>query len=320
MTNTPYDDVFRTLLTDCTELIIPVVNEIFHMNYTGKEQIYLLQNEHFIQTPDNTTQERITDSSFKIIEENGNARHYHIECQSTEDGSMLIRMFEYDVQIAFENRELSSDSLTVHFPASAILSLRFTKYTPDKMTIHLVTPGGTVSYDVRIFKMKRYTVDELFDKKLFFLIPFHIFSYEKDFSVLEHNAHLLKALENEYSQIVERLDTECTNGSLNSYTRLAILEMSQFVLKHIAAKYKNVKKGVDKHMGGKVLNYKAKDMLNRGRAEGLAEGRIEGQTDGLKAAQTVIRLLRSGKSIEETAALTNLSKEIVTELAQSMNS
>ena len=49
MTNTPYDDVFRTLLTDCTELIIPVVNEIFHMNYTGKEQIYLLQNEHFIQ-------------------------------------------------------------------------------------------------------------------------------------------------------------------------------------------------------------------------------------------------------------------------------
>ena len=26
MDNTPYDDVFRTLLTDCTELIIPVVN------------------------------------------------------------------------------------------------------------------------------------------------------------------------------------------------------------------------------------------------------------------------------------------------------
>lgn len=29
MDNTPYDDVFRTLLTDCTELMIPVVNEIF---------------------------------------------------------------------------------------------------------------------------------------------------------------------------------------------------------------------------------------------------------------------------------------------------
>ena len=45
MDNTPYDDVFRTLLTDCTELMIPVVNEIFHTDYTGKETICLLQNE-----------------------------------------------------------------------------------------------------------------------------------------------------------------------------------------------------------------------------------------------------------------------------------
>ena len=37
--NTPYDDVFRTLLTDCSSLIIPVVNEIFHENYTGEETV-----------------------------------------------------------------------------------------------------------------------------------------------------------------------------------------------------------------------------------------------------------------------------------------
>ena len=67
MDNTPYDDVFRTLLTDCTELMIPVVNEIFHTKYTGKETVCLLQNEHFIKMPDGSEQERITDSSFEII-------------------------------------------------------------------------------------------------------------------------------------------------------------------------------------------------------------------------------------------------------------
>ena len=67
MDNTPYDDVFRTLLTDCTELMIPVVNEIFHTHYTGKETVCLLQNEHFIKMPDGSEQERITDSSFEII-------------------------------------------------------------------------------------------------------------------------------------------------------------------------------------------------------------------------------------------------------------
>lgn len=57
MDNTPYDDVFRTLLTDCTELMIPVVNEIFHTDYTGKETICLLQNEHFIKMPNGSEQE-----------------------------------------------------------------------------------------------------------------------------------------------------------------------------------------------------------------------------------------------------------------------
>ena len=121
MDNTPYDDVFRTLLTDCTELMIPVVNEIFHTKYTGKETICLLQNEHFIKMPDGSEQERITDSSFEIISEEtapiaqGQKKRYHIECQSTEDGSMIVRMFEYDTQLALENREFISNILTVSY-------------------------------------------------------------------------------------------------------------------------------------------------------------------------------------------------------------
>ena len=107
--DTPYDDVFRTLLTDCTELIIPVVNEIFHTKYTRKEKICLLQNEHFIKLP---------------------------------DGSMIIQMFEYDTQLALENKELISNFLTVRFPDSAIVSLRHTKNTPDSMTITVLTPGS----------------------------------------------------------------------------------------------------------------------------------------------------------------------------------
>lgn len=47
--NTPYDDVFRTLLTDCKELIVPIVNEIFKEQYTGKESIVLKENELFLR-------------------------------------------------------------------------------------------------------------------------------------------------------------------------------------------------------------------------------------------------------------------------------
>ena len=281
MDNTPYDDVFRTLLTDCTELMIPVVNEIFHTDYTGKETICLLQNEHFIKMP-------------------------NIECQSTEDGSMIIRMFEYDVQLALENKEMTADTLTVRFPDSAIVSLRHSKNTPEVMTVKVQTPGGRISYTVPVLKVKRYTINELFEKKLFFLIPFHIFAYEKDFKELEENNKKLKQLEAEYASIRERLEIACQMGDLTEYPKVAILNMSHKVIEHLAVKYQKVAKGVSRKMGGKVLEYEAKDILNRGRME--------------EKFQLAAKLLKSGSSVEYVAELTELPQEAVLELAQTLQS
>ena len=323
MDNTPYDDVFRTLLTDCTELMIPVVNEIFHTHYTGKETVCLLQNEHFIKMPDGSEQERITDSSFEIISEETapitqvQKKRYHIECQSTEDGTMIVRMFEYDTQLALENRALTSNTLTVQFPDSAIVSLRHTKNTPEEMIVKVLTPGGRVSYTVPVLKIKRYTIHELFEKKLFFLIPFHIFAYEKDFKELEENKKKLKQLEAEYASIRERLEIACQMGELTRYAKAAILEMSRKVIEHLAVKYKNIAKGVSRTMGGKVLNYEAKDILNRGRREGEASGIRIGEER--TKIQIATKLLNMGNDIKSVADLAELPKETVEKLARGIS-
>ena len=67
ITNTPYDDVFRTLLNDCGSLIIPVINEVFGEDYSGEEKIIFSPNEHFLNQQSGNEEERITDSSFKIL-------------------------------------------------------------------------------------------------------------------------------------------------------------------------------------------------------------------------------------------------------------
>ena len=67
LTNTPYDDVFRTLLNDCSSLIIPVINEVFGENYSGKEEIVFAPNEHFMNRQDGNEDERITNTSFQIL-------------------------------------------------------------------------------------------------------------------------------------------------------------------------------------------------------------------------------------------------------------
>ena len=52
MSSTPYDDVFRTLLTDCTELMIPVVNEMFEYDtqiaLENRELTPILQSYHYV--------------------------------------------------------------------------------------------------------------------------------------------------------------------------------------------------------------------------------------------------------------------------------
>lgn len=47
-----YDGAFRTILNDCRQMIIPVINEIFKEDYTGNEIIEFHPNEHFIEQID----------------------------------------------------------------------------------------------------------------------------------------------------------------------------------------------------------------------------------------------------------------------------
>ena len=136
--NTPYDDVFRTLLNDCPDLIIPVINNTFGTNFVmGRDKVTQNNNEFFFTGEDGSQDRMISDSHLTI-----GGRHFHIECQSTSDGNMVVRMFEYDVQIAMRHAEKKRARYTVKFPQSAVLYLRSTRNTPDYKEICIQVPGG----------------------------------------------------------------------------------------------------------------------------------------------------------------------------------
>jgi len=100
-----YDGAFRTILNDCRQLIIPIINEIFGEAYTGDEKIEFLPNEHFSDQQDAADKERITDTNFRII--GRIIKKYHLECESSlPDGKITIRLFEYDAQIALDESEV----------------------------------------------------------------------------------------------------------------------------------------------------------------------------------------------------------------------
>ena len=296
-----YDGAFRTILNDCRKLIIPVINEIFGETYTGEEEIQFFPNEHFIDQQDEADRERITDTNFTIFGKI--PKKYHIECESSlPDGKITIRLFEYDAQIALDEGEVTEETLTVTFPNTAVLYLRTYKKTPDKMKYVIITPGGTVQYDVPIMKVQTYSLDDIFEKRLLMLIPFYIFSHEKGFPEYNSNEQKLAELKAEYQEILKRLDELEQQGVIGAFDKRTIIELSGDVIKEIAQKYENVQKGVGDIMGGALIETSAR--------------RLKNEAENETKKQTALKLLKRGKqTVEEIAEDTGLSITEVEQLA-----
>ncbi len=268
-----YDDVFRTLLNDCTSLMLPVISHVFGEQYSGDEEIFFSPNEHFLNRQGGTEDEQITDSSFKI---QGKAtKRYHLECQSSPDSSMLLRFFEYRTQIALDEGLVRGNTLTITLPHSAVLYLRCRPSTPDTLRIRIETPGGSLEYEIPALKSQRFSLQKIFDKNLLFLLPFYIFSHEDRFKKYEKDAARLKELHEEYADIRNRLDELAEIARISEYVKCTIEDMSEKVLEHIAARHNAVRKGVSAVLDGKVLEYEAKTF----KREGMAEGREKGIRD-----------------------------------------
>ena len=153
--NTIFDDVYITMLAKMTMLIIPVVNEVFGTNYSLDEECVTLRNEHITRGG-----KIITDSLVRIKE-----KLYHIECQSTPDGTMVIRMFEYDFAVALEESYHNKDFTEINFPVSAVVFLRKPSDMTDKLTLKVNFPQNkSIEYEVPVIKVQEYSLDELFNR------------------------------------------------------------------------------------------------------------------------------------------------------------
>ena len=305
---TAYDDAYRTMLEKCSSLILPVLSELFGETFTGDETVTLNQNELFISTPDGSSYERITDSSFQVSGYEVK-RRYHLECQSTQDQTILLRLFEYDSQIALDNSVLKDDRLVVEFPQSALIYLRSDEHTPDEMMLEIRTPDRQlVSYCVPVMKLQNYGLQELFDKKLWFLLPFHSFCYEPRLKECESNAEKRRGLSNIFREMRTRMDDLCSSGQMNEYQKYRIIFCARMVAEKLMEKYPNVRKEVTDVMGGKVVECEADWILQRGIQQGMQQG----------IQQMIEKMLRNHKTPEEIVDFCDCDLQEVKDVQEKM--
>ena len=130
--------------------------------------------------------------------------------------------------------------------------------------------------------MKSYSIDELFERNLLMLIPFYIFTHEKNFKDYESNKVRLDEFKKEYQKIADRLENLAKEEIIGEFDRRVIVRLCDEVAKAIAAKYEHVMQGLDDIMGGPLLKIDARKYHDEGKIEGRKEGKITSLIESVK--------------------------------------
>ena len=288
--NTIFDDVFQTIKEKMPELLIPLINEAFGTTYALDAPILRGENEH------HTANGKIITDSYLII----GSRKYHLECQSIEDSTMILRMIEYDFAIGLEYAEKEDGLYQIRFPHSCVLYLRGDN-PKDCMDLKLVFPDGqSVNYKVPVLRMQWYSLEELLEKNLVMLLPFYIIRYEKLREQLEMDGTLRKELYTEYRNIERYLEKLfLQNGQEKSFRDM--MELINRITGYIFSKSEKIKEGLGEIMGGQVLELESDKLIKRGVEKGVIE----------KLAELVAKRMRKGDTPEQIAELLEEDKQLI---------
>ena len=150
-----------------------------------------------------------------------------------------------------------------------------------------------MSYEIPVVKVQDYGLDEIFEKRLLFLLPYYFLRYQLE--LLERDVDARLELRHTYQDIFQRLILLEQGGEITEFTRQSLKAMIDKVAMFRAGKYVGVKKEVEEIMGGQILNYEAKDIRNSGIREGISIGKEAGRQEGISIGKETGR--QEGESL-----------------------
>jgi len=288
---TIFDDVFRTIAQKMPFLLIPLINEVFGTNYSEDQEFEQLRNEHYEKFG-----KVITDSIIKI-----GGHLYHIECQSKKDGSMALRMMEYDFAVAIEHSSQADDDLLdIKFPESCVLYLRNHRTIPAYHQARVTfADGQRVIYKVPVISAQDYTVNSIFEKNLLLLLPYHILRYENFLKTNGTNKKKLDALLDDYREINAQL-SKLQEDDDRSKLYVDMIALINKIAIHVIPEDNPSRERIGDAMGGQILKLRSEELIEQGIAKGREEGRAEGKAEG--RVNEIYSMVEDGDTTPERAA------------------
>ncbi|MGB8957161.1 MAG: hypothetical protein WCC10_17450 [Tumebacillaceae bacterium] len=287
------DESMKALFNLSKRPTLDLLNGLFGEHFTLEEAEIIRKNTEFVPADMNVI---VADWIIQVTQ-GGQARQFHVEFQTYDQSSMVVRMFEYGFQIAKEAAAKEANLLILRYPQQLVLYLERDDSIAEEISCIVEFPPyeeqNKFEYKVPVKKFWNISVEELKDS-LYALIPFHVFTARKQIADIEKDRGLSEdrkrqLIHRELSKVKGLLESsrnylleihragKITDEDLDQMSTVMI-NLSHYLYRKFIAYYETFLVEVET-MVTHVLNFEA---MNNSRLEGLRQGVEEGRQAGLE--------------------------------------
>jgi hypothetical protein len=171
------DQIMKVLFKLSKKVMIDLMNGLFDEDFKHDEVTIKYENTEFIRDDF----ERIIGDIFISICKKTHTYHYHVEFQTTNDNSMVIRMFRYGFEKAYEiNDDITQNEIKLDFPKQLVIFIEENENIADELSLVMSLPDGNEArYTVPTMKYWNYSIQNLQEKKMYALLPLQVFKSRK---------------------------------------------------------------------------------------------------------------------------------------------
>lgn len=280
-----FDNTFTTMCSKMGIVFIPMLNDRLGTNYSLTSKVIFLSEK----STDNSVV-RCQDCKLSI-----EGDIVHVECQSNPDGNIVFRFLQYEFPYSLDAAVKGDDGkLHIKFPQPLLVQLRG-RGADILEAVFEMADGSRGNYQIPVVYVQDYSLEEIFRKKLYILLPFYILRYEGRIkaAVKNHENTLDEILVGQIQDDIRRMIREF--GREHEQNRhiwgdnlfVNMEECIKDIFDYVVSDYKDA---IDfeelageelERMGGEILRLPS-DEIEEQREKALKEGREEGKKQGMK--------------------------------------
>ncbi len=318
------DEVLKFLFSTSNKVLVKLLNGIFDEKFDVDEVELTVSNNEFVEDDLGILR---GDMFFDILNKNHNKASYHIEFQTKNDNTMVIRMFEYGFKKGKEqlknSKKFKEEIKTIYFPKQKVIFFEENKSIKNQLKLKIIFPDEQeIIYTVDVIKYWEYTDKELKEKKMYPLMPLQLFNLRKELEKAHNKNDLkkIKELSKKAKNLAEKLAKESAKlfeedeilGEDFHKMLLAIQNLIEYLNRNYM-KDENIENEVNKMT--KTLY--DPEVEKRGIEKGIKQGIKQGREQGIKSA--IEKMLLKGMKEADVANIPDTDISLVKEILKKIN-